>query len=217
MAYCTSDLVKYLSQVTYGELAFATLVAYNSWVDGTLIPQAENFIDNYCGGRHGTHIVAHREGTLRRFNSNQGSLYLDGSGKNFLFFPPYFTPLTGIGSLTVDGAAVANANLYINDQFIQYDGGVFRKGIKNVYFKGTHGYGTITPHAVQYVCGQLCANLLLDMKKRVKVDGVLSTGVGGMGFTSALSNPALMNAPWIFTPDLRSALDEYRFNWIDLG
>ena len=211
MAYCTSDLVKYLSQVTYGELAFSTLVAYNSWVDGTLIPQAENFIDNYCGGREGS--IA----PLRRFNAIRGTIRLDGSGKNFLFFPPYFTPLMGIGSLTVDGGAVANASLHINDQFLQYDGGVFREGIKNVYFVGTHGYGTVVPPAIQYVCGQMSANILLEMKRKVKVDGVLSTGVGGMGFTSALANPSLLNAPWIFTPDLKTALDEYRFTWIELG
>jgi len=190
-----------------GEFEAQGQSVYNAYVNGTLIPQAENFIDTYCGGR---------DGTLRRFNSNLGTWRQDGSGKSVLFVPPKYTPLMGTPTITIDASAVSDTIIKIHDQFIQLDGASFRKAPMNVYLKGTHGYVTV-PQDISYICGQLCANALLDMARRNTAEDAASAGPGRLDFNTMFGNPAIFGAPSILTSDMRNRLDAYRIKWTDLG
>jgi hypothetical protein len=204
LAYAGTELVAYLSQVPRDELGFVDIATYNAFIGGTLIPEAENFIDNYCGGR---------DGTLRRFNYNGGSLSLDGSGKDILLLPPMDAPWRILTSLKINNVAVSTSSIHIHNQHLHYYQGVFSEGAQNIMVIGTYGYSSV-PKTIQYLCGQLCANMLLDMKRRKRAD---MANVDANSVTTMLYNPSLMNAPWIFTPDVKKALDEYRFSWIGLG
>ncbi len=204
MAYCGTELVSYLNQITRGELGFIDVATYNAFIGGTLIPEAENFIDNYCGGRGGT---------LRRFNYNAGSIDLDGTGKEVILLPPMYAPWKIVTSLKIDNASVATSSIKIYGQHLRYYRGNFSEGAQNIMVIGTYGYSSV-PKDIQYLCGQLCTNVLLDTKRRKKSD--TDTSVGGSSIGGMLGS-TVMSAPWIFTPDMMRALDQYRFSWIGMG
>ena len=67
--YCSPLTVKFLAQVAYEQFNFDSDPDYEAYIDETLIPAAMRFIDGYVG---------------HNFQSNSGTILLDGSGKKTL-------------------------------------------------------------------------------------------------------------------------------------
>lgn len=212
MAYCTVTLVGYMSQIPKELIGFTTQAAYDTHVGTTLIFQAESFIDTYCGGRDPINY----SGTMRRFNTNTGTLDLDGNGHSVLWFPPPYTPIRTVVSATLNGGAITPANIKVHTQYIEWDGGVFTEGKKNVNVAFTRGYATV-PSDIQFVTAELCANTLMDMARRNTAEDVASVGPGRLDFTTLFGSPAIFGSPSIFTKDMKERLENYRITWVELG
>jgi len=204
--YCGTALVRYYSQVKYGQLGLASETVFNDFI-GSLIPRAEKIIDSYCNHNFGT--------------PSFGTFTLDGSGKSLLFFPPKWTPLIGLNAGSVDSSAVTIGNIKVYDQYVRYDGGNFAEGKQNVVFYGSYGYldenrVPIVPPDVSHVCAQLCANVLMDMvRRRVLPDMFLKVGM--TGDDTRITGYTLFAAPDIFTLGLQNSLNKYKITWVDIG
>ena len=212
MAYCGTEVVNYLSQVTYNRLeGILSIGTLNAWVNGTLIPNAERTIDAYVG---------RRDGTLRHFNPINTATYpvtVDGNGKSVLFIPPKYCPLYDIGTVAINGTNVQSGTastfpIKVHEQYLDYDGGHFTEGHFNVALSGTYGYAHV-PEDIQLICAQIVANILLDCRRRWWFSG----GVTSLGPLSAQVLPALFGDASIFTDEMRRRLDTYRIKWVDIG
>lgn len=200
--YCGTELPRYLSQVEPSQLrTLNTDALYNGFLEGTLIPKAEKFIDGYCNHSFGT--------------PNKGWINLDGSGKSVLFLPPEYCPPIGFSAGSVNGVAINTTLIHSYEQHLKYEDNVFLSGEKNVALNGSWGYATL-PDDIQYVCGQLCANILLDMVRRnmapdlfMSLTGASESGGPGISTLFAMPN--------VFTKGLKEILNAYRIQWIDLG
>ena len=204
--YCGTEIVMYVSQVIYDQLAYFKDLAigdYQDWIEGTLIPSAERFIDGYVNHSFGTPSL--------------GTIVLDGGGIQTVWVPPKHTPLLGIASGSIDSLSITPSDLYIYDQYIRRDAN-FPHGKQNIVLYGSWGYkdaGTIpiVPADIQMVCAQLCSNVLLDMvRKNMAPDlfaAIMAGGGGGLA--------SLWAAPAILTPPLKDILSDYRILWIDVG
>lgn len=207
--YCGTELVKYLSQVKYDQLAYfkdLSDAAYEGWLEGTLIPSAERFIDGYVNHAFGTPSL--------------GTITLDGGGKPIIFLPPQFTPMIGISAGSVGGVGVSTSNLYVYDQYIRYDSN-YPIGKQNVVFYGSWGYLDkdrlpIVPADISNVCAQLAANLVLDMVRRNMAPDLFASLMAG-GDSSGAGLRTLWATPAILTPPLKDILDDYRILWVDVG
>lgn len=214
MAYCGTELVAYLGQIAYTQLSYLTTTAMlNTFIDGTLIPQAERMIDTYVG---------RRDGTLRHFNPHyDSSILLDGSGKRILFIPPKYCPPIDIGTVSINGVEVfarsaTSDAVKLYHQHLMYDGAIFSEGLLNVELNGTYGYNTV-PSDVEYMTGRMCANVLLDMVRRYSSDDVAATAPGMTDFSTMFASPAIFSSPTVFTKDMKDGLIDYKIRWMDIG
>jgi hypothetical protein len=201
VSYCGSEVVRYLSQVTYNQISLPDDAALNNFIQGTLEPAARQFIDTFCG--HG-------------FGSYHGTLTLDGNGKNVLFIPPQYSPLIAIMAGSVSGAAISPiSDLKVHDQYVEWYGGAFTKNYLNVVLEGSYGYASV-PKDVMYACGQLCANFLNDIVRRRNAPDLFMSVLQnksekGMSLSSLWASPAIM------TKDIEDVLDNYRFYYVDVA
>ena len=202
MAYTIPAVVKIISQVTFDQLdGIADDAFLVDFLEGTLIPKAQEIINHYCNHRFDLHLVDY---------------YLDGSGKRTLWLPPEYCPPFMFGTVTVDGVEIAISQLHLSEQFIQWDSGSFNSSPpKGVHLIGSAGYGTI-PTDIQMVTDQLCSNMLLDMVRR-KMAPDLFAEVIRAGPETGGGGRNLLAAPWIFTKDLKETLEPHRIIWVDLG
>lgn len=207
--YCGTELVKFLSQVKYDQLAYFKALgeaSYDGWLEGTLIPSAERFIDGYVNHSFGT--------------PSFGTIVLDGSGKSTIFMKPPHAPMLGIGVGSVDSVAINVSDLYVYDQHVRFESN-FPLGKQNVVFYGSWGYkdkGTIpiVPADIQNVCAQLCSNMVLDMVRRNMAPDLFQSLMAG-GDVSGAGLRTLWAQPVILTPGLKDILDDYRILWVDFG
>lgn len=214
MSYCGTELVEYLSQVAYTQLRYLlSRGTLQSFVNGTLIPQAEAIIDNYVG---------RRDGTLRHFNphgtdASPTTITLDGNAKSVLFVPPKYCPMIGFGTVNISNTAVGDPTLIkVHTQYVDYDGGHFSEGKQNVELIGSYGYATV-PNDVEFLTGRLCANVLLDMARRYSAEDVAHTAPGQTDFSTMFASVAIFSSPTVFTKDMKSQLSNYRIKWVDFG
>ena len=198
--YVGSLEVLYLSQVAYGQVpAITSQTEYNSFINGTLIPEAEKFIDSYCNHTFGT--------------PTPGTLTLDGNGKQTLFLPPKYCPMIGITAGSIDNVAISPiTDIHVYPEHLEYYKANWNKGCKNVVVYGSYGYATV-PKDVSYVCAQICANVLLDMVRRRMAPDLFSSVMAGSG--QGVSS--LWASPDVFTDNLKKLLEPYRICWIDCG
>lgn len=176
-----------------------SITEFNSFINGTLIPQAEKFIDSYCGHTFGT--------------PTPGTLTLDGNGKSVLFLPPKYCPLIGVGAGSIDNTAITPiTDVHAHDQYLEYYNGNWNAGCKNVVIYGSYGYTSI-PKDINYVCAQICANVLMDMVRRRMAPDLFSSVMEGR--EPAFSS--LWASPDVFTPNLQKLLDAYKITWVDFG
>jgi hypothetical protein len=194
---CGTLDVLYLSQVAYGQVpAITSQTEFNSFINGTLIPAAEKFIDGYCGHSFGT--------------PTPGTLTLDGNGKQVLFLPPKYAPMIGVSAGSVNGVAITPITaVHAFDQHLEYRNGNWTSGCKNVVLYGSYGYASM-PKDISYVCAQICANVLLDMVRRRMAPDLFASVMQGGGQVGSL-----WASPDVFTENLRKTLDPYVIKWID--
>lgn len=207
--YCGTALVSYLSEVDFDQLKFkdAGEAEFNNFIGGTLIPAAERFIDTFCNHSFGT--------------PGLGTWRMDGNGKSFLPLPPERQPLLGISAGSVGANAISVTDLKISNSFIQYDGGNFSTGKKNVVFYGSYGYVNgqgvpIVPDDVAFVCAQICANVINDMVRRRKLPDMYRLVMQSPS-AADIKFRAIFNSPHIFPEPMRETLENYRITWQDVG
>jgi len=209
--YCSPLTVKFLAQVEYTQLGFDADPDYEAFIDETLVPAAMEFIDNYVG---------------HNFQSNSGTIQLDGSGKEVLHInraglvdtgsglaPPQLlpVPMLEITGISFDSVAKTPADFQVYDAFIAYEDNCFAAGRQNIEIVGTWGYASV-PDDVRYAAAQICANLLTEMiRSRMLPDLItpILTGGGDVG--------ALFRSPKVLTVSEKEILDRYRFSDITVG
>lgn len=204
--YAGSILVEYLAQVQASQLGTEgtawSQLAFDQFIEVTLIPAAENFVDAYCNHSFGTAGKGFQHGTFT----------FDGNGKQVLFLPPKYCPMLGIGGGSIDGTTISPiTDIHAHDQYLEYYNGNWNQGCKNVVLYGSYGYTTL-PKDITYVTAQLCANILADMMRRKVAPDLFSSVMAGGGDAGALFAMAE-----VFTPSLKRMLDPYKITWIDFG
>lgn len=212
--YCSTIDVNLFSQIEWQQLGFDNLGALGDWIHGTLIYKAMDFIDNYC--RH-------------NFQDNIGTIYIDGRGKETVHVTssgivtewpdayPEFPigllpiPLMEVTAISINDVAqdLDNFRTY-NTHITNRYGGVFNEGRQNVVIAARFGYGTV-PHDIQYVCAQLCSNMLSDMVRRRMFADLMTPIMEAGGDISIL-----FRSPRVLTENERSILNKYRFHAMEV-
>ena len=221
--YCGTFDVHTFAQVTYSQVGFASLAAYNAWIAGTLILKAQDMINNYCN---------------HNFYLNTGTIVVDGSGKEA---QPIFNhaltcfsnqkdtdatglvkptelqplPLMGVTAVEIDGTAVTITDVQTYNAYLTYEDNSFADGRQNVEIIGTWGYGTY-PHDIQYVTAQLCANALNDMVRRRMLPDLV-TPILERGDASTRAMAMLFRSPRVLTVNEKEILDKYLFQIVEVG
>lgn len=211
-AYCGTLNVTILSQVEYLQLGFADATTYNAWIDGTLIPRAQDIVDNYVGHNFGS--------------NGPGTILLDGSGKEALhisriglvddgfgYEPPKLlpVPMLSITAISFNGVAKTVTDFQIYDEIIRYENSVFDAGRQNIKIEGSWGYKSI-PDDIEYVTAQICANLLTEMIRSLMLPDLITpilTGGGDIGI--------LFRGPKVLTSNEKEILNRYRFREYAVG
>lgn len=194
--YCGTALVRVLSQVKYTQLDFSTEALYNSFVQGTLVPQAQKIIDTYVN--HG-------------FGSCLGTVSFDGNGKKTLVLPPEYCPLISVTSVTINTVNVTS-RIKTYDNYLKYDDGVFTADEQNVTIAASFGYRSV-PSDVEYVCAEICAGALRQFVRSKMMPDLLVPALEaeGAGMGAILMNPR------VFTKELKEMLDKYVYYQIETG
>jgi len=206
--YCGTLDIYYLGgHILYQQLGFAAEATFNAWLEGTLIPKAQDMIDNYVG---------------HNFRENSGTIDLDGNGKEALSvtrighvnaLPDRLmpVPLLSVTSVTIDSGTNIAANIDWYDGFIAYDCGHFCAGRQNIRIVGTWGY-TSVPHDIQYVTAAICINTLREAIRTRMVPDLVTTIMEGSGAIGAI-----MQSPKVITANETGILERYRFREIEAG
>lgn len=190
-AYTTAYMVRMLAQVEYEQLEFNTNADLETFITNYLIPQADKRIDSYCNHAFGTLTV--------------GTWTLDGNGKAVLFMPPERCPLLGVTAGSIDSVAFTAANMKVHDQYIEYDGGVFTSGKKNVLLSGSYGY-TAVPKDIEHAAAIIGANMLNDMVRRKTLPDLFKK-----------EDVSVMLSMTALTKETKELLDPYVLHSIDIG
>ena len=197
MSYCGSALVKYFAQTAYSQIGMGSEGELNSFIAGTLIPQASKIIDSYTGSSFGTPTL--------------GTWKFDGNGKAVLFLPIDKVPFLGVGGGSINSSAITVSQVKVHPQVLELDGSVWTKGKLNITIYGSHGYVSVPPD-IQYVTAQLCANVLNDMVRRKVYPDVFMQMASSGGDANAL-----MASSAVFTKGLKDLCEPYRIMWVDIG
>ena len=211
------------AQVDWRQVGFPSLASYNAWLQGTLIPKAQDMVNNYC--KH-------------NFYENRGTIVLDGSGKRA---QPIFNhaltvysnqyesdttgivrptellplPLIAVTAVEIDGTALTLSDVSVYNSYLAQENCTFDWGRQNVTIKGTWGYGTY-PHDIQYVTAQLCANALNDMVRRRMLPDLV-TPILEKGDASTRAMAMLFRSPRVLTQNEKDILNRYLFHAIEVG
>ncbi len=210
--YCSPLTVKFLAQVEYDQFGFDADVDYEAFIDETLIPAAMNFIDNYVG---------------HNFQSNSGTILLDGSGKEALhisriglvdvddsgYVPPRLlpVPMLSITAISFNSVAKTVTDFQMYDEIIRYESNIFDAGRQNIKIEGTWGYTSI-PDDIRYVAAHICANLLTGMIRSRMLPDLITpvlTGGGDVG--------VLFSSPKVLTKNEKEILRQYKFREYAVG
>jgi hypothetical protein len=208
MAYCGTVDVYYIGgHIKYQQLGFTSEPLFNVWMEGTLIPKAQDMMDNYTG---------------RNWKLNSGTIDLDGNNKEALplsraghinslpgsLLP---VPLLSVTSVTIDSGANISTDIRWYDSYIAYVCGHFCKGRQNVRIIGTWG-NSVVPHDIQAVTAQICVNFMTEAIRMRMLPDIMTTVMEGSGNISAL-----MRSPKVLTVNEKAVLDRYRFREIEAG
>ena len=215
--YCgTLDVYYVGGHIKYKQLGFGTITTFNNWLDGTLIPKAQDFVDNYVGHDFRNH------GTVGTGTLGCGTIVLDGNGKEALpisrvglvdGYPPILmpVPLYRLESVTIDSGSDIVSSCQCYDKFVTYKNNVFCIGRQNVEIVANYGYRAV-PHDIQYVTAQLCVNVLREAIRSRMVGDLITTIMEGSGAIGAI-----MRSPKVLTDNEKSILERYRYREIEVG
>jgi hypothetical protein len=195
--YCQPLAAKFLSQVQFSQLSFETDSDYESFIQEQLIPAAMKRIDAYCN---------------HDFQNNSGTVTLDGNGKDTLLIPPPYVPVQSVSSVTVSDAAATISNIKSYDTYIAYDGGNFTEDYQNIVVILSYGYTEI-PADIEYACAQLVANVLIDLVRRKILPDMVAQAMQAQGGNANM----LFASPYVFTPDIKEILDQYRYSTMSVA
>ena len=199
-AYCTPETVTSLSQIVYGQLGFASVDTYGTFLSGTLIPAAQKIVDNYCD---------------HNFQSNSGTLLLDGNGKRVLMIHPPYVPVLSAGTIKVNDVDVTS-KIKVYDTFIAYEGGAFTEDSstrKNVQVVLEYGYESV-PDDIQFATAQLTSNMLADMLRRRLMPDIVAQAMQTSNNNVVITGMA--KGANVLTPELRDILEQYRYSRLDV-
>ena len=217
MSYITAAEVKEVAMITHDQIGLATDAAYSTFLTNTLIPEAQDLIDNHVG---------------HNFLLTSGTIRLDGSGKEIqhvnrfgctiiggsTFYPQLLPlPLVFVGTIVIDGATQTLTDFQIYKTYVAHENNYFASGRQNVDLVATWGYGTISgdvPNDVKYITGQVCANALRNMLKRWIAPQEITRIIMG-GRTAGITG--LFAEDIALTNGLKVRLDRYRFSDIGVG
>lgn len=157
-----------------------------------MIPAAMKRIDAYCN---------------HNFQSNSGTLNLDGNNKDVLIIPPPYVPVISVSSVTVDNTVATASDIKTYDTHIAYDNSSFRKDYQNVQVVLNYGY-TEVPADLEYACAQLVANALIDLVRRKILPQMVAQVMQAEGGNASL----LFASPYVFTADIKEILNKYRYS-----
>lgn len=209
MAYCGTFDVTTLARIVHSQLGFASAVTYNAWIAGTLIPQAQKFIDLFCG-----HDFTHH---------SAGTLIVDGTGKEVLWvtnkglidgapailLPAPFITVTAVTIGTTSVLPIGNIKVY--QRYLAYEHNKFTRGRQNVTIVCDWGYLTV-PDDIAYVTAQICTNVLTWMiRNRMMPDDITPYLEEGRSIGIFFRNPK------IFTKNERFLLKKYIILQVALG
>jgi len=211
--YCGTFDVVLFSQVAYTQFGavFPDEPTYTDWIGGTLIPKAMDMVDNYVG---------------HNFQLNNGSIRLDGSGKEGLHItriglvdvgagwvvPRLMpVPMMTVTAVTIDSVAKTATDFQRYDEIVTYENNCFASGRQNVDLVGTWGYLEV-PHDIQYVTAQVCAHALTEMIRLRMLPDIITPILEGGG-----SDYAILSSPKVLTKNEKEILDRYRFREYGVG
>lgn len=202
--------VKLFCQINFEQLDFANDVAYEAWIEGTLIYKAMDMVDGYV--RH-------------NFQDNLGTIYVDGRSRETVHLTsagvvtrwpdgyPEFpiglmpVPLREVTALSINAVAQSLTNFRTYNTHVAYRyGGAFNEGRQNVIITARFGYGTV-PHDIQYVTAQLCAHVLADMVRMRKMPDLVTPVLEGGGNLNML-----FRSPSVITKNEKEIMNKYRFH-----
>lgn len=208
--YCSVSDVKLFCQINFEQLDFANDVAYEAWIEGTLIYKAMDMVDGYV--RH-------------NFQDNLGTIYVDGRSRETVHLTsagvvtrwpdgyPEFpiglmpVPLREVTALSINAVVQSLTNFRTYNTHVAYRyGGAFNEGRQNVIITARFGYGTV-PHDIQYVTAQLCAHVLADMVRMRKMPDLVTPVLEGGGNLNML-----FRSPSVITKNEKEIMNKYRFH-----
>ncbi len=211
VSYTTTEIVRWYSQVRYDQLEFENESDYDSFLHDVLIPQASRMIDQWCG---------------HNFQSNSGTILLDGSGKEAQhinrigrvdvgsgYEPPELlpVPMLSITAVNFNGVGKTVTDFQIYDEIVTYKNNIFDTGRQNIKIEGTWGYTTV-PEDIKYVTARACANVLTEMVRSRMLPDLITpilTGEGNVGI--------LFRSPKVLTKNEKEILNRYRFREYGVG
>jgi len=213
MAYCGTLDVYYIGgNIQYQQLGFGTVTTFNNWLSGTMIPKAQEMIDNYVG---------------HNFSSNSGTITLDGNGDEALPItriglvdgsPPRLLPLPlmTVTSVTIDGEANVSTGCQVYEDFVTYEDNHFHPGRQNVEIEGTWGYSSI-PHDIQYCTAQICVNFLKEAIRSRMMPDMIAASITGVQPVDERGIVGVLRSPKVLTVNEREILDRYRYKEIEVA
>lgn len=182
MAYTTVDKVKKYAQVQYGDLGFTSQTEFDNWIQNTLIPAAESYVDLYTG---------------RTFSQATVTEYYDGNGKNYLLLSKY--PVTNISSIKVSGSTIdPNDYTWNRSGLVKLKSKTFPKGVGNIEVTYTYGYATV-PAVIDDVTARIAARILQIMVQNK------------MGILVRIDDFKVQLADYkVITEDIKAVLNRFR-------
>jgi hypothetical protein len=197
--YCSPLQVRREAQVNYEQLGFDKESDYTGHLQETLIPAAQEQIDNFVG-----HNFLHNTG---------GTILLDSNGLDFLMIPPPYIPVLDITSVHLDNVEITSS-IKFYPSYIAYPGGIFTKSstsMQNVQVVLDYGYEEV-PKDIMYVCMRLCANRVIDLVRRRMLPNQIAAAMQ----QEYLSMRGVLNAPELFTDELKEMLRPHIYSRMEV-
>jgi hypothetical protein len=206
--YCGTVECLYEAQINHNQLKGFTESGFLNYIEDTLIPAAEGFINTF---------IRHSCGT-----PTPGTIRLDGNGKKWLPLPLHFHPAIGFSSVTADGVDITT-DIVVYDRYIKRTTkSTFPSGHQNIVCVGSYGYldaggNPIIPGDISMVAIRLVGNVIADMNRKHMMPDIFMNLFGDRKQAQGSTFHALYASPKIFSPYLKETLIPYRVKWVDVG
>jgi len=163
MAYCTADEVKTYTGITKEDLGFSTDTDLDNFIS-TLISQAEEIINDYCGRDFNLHenVVEKHDAEAENYEYSDA---FPRSKVAYLIFPKHY-PIVSVSSLKIDDQTVDTDDYKVYDSYIKSKT-IPKEKWQNIELTYSYGYSSV-PQSVKTVCIRLVAKML---NKAIQIRG----------------------------------------------